>query len=216
MKGLLVKDFKLLLKQKNFFLSVAVLELLIASYAGDASLVVGFLPFIFSMFTISTVSYDEYDNGSAFLFTLPVSRAGYVVEKYCFALLLAGGAWLVSLLLACALAGFNSSISLPDVLQNALVSFPVLLLVQALLIPFILKFGGEKGRLVLAVAMGILFAAFAFLAKSAAAGRALSSAADLLSALGKISSALLLYLAVLLVFLLSMRISISIMNRKEF
>ena len=35
-----------------------------------------------AIFAITTISYDEFDNGLAFLMTLPVTRKQYVAEKY--------------------------------------------------------------------------------------------------------------------------------------
>ena len=33
---------------------------------------------------MSSISYDEFDNGNAFLFSLPITRKDYVLEKYIF------------------------------------------------------------------------------------------------------------------------------------
>lgn len=87
-KGLFVKDFKLMKVQKNFFLVIVAVSVGMAAFYDDSTFMIGFLAL--SLFTLSTISYDEFDNGNAFLFTLPVSRTNYAVEKYCLALLLAG------------------------------------------------------------------------------------------------------------------------------
>ena len=47
---------------------------------------------------LGTLSYDEFDRGYSFLFTLPVSKRGYVKEKYVLGLLFCGGIWLLSVL----------------------------------------------------------------------------------------------------------------------
>ena len=88
MKGLLIKDFSLLKNQKNFFILVFVMAgfLTIANGAesSPATFVLPYVGFVSSFFVLSTISYDEYDNGNAFLFTLPFERKVYVVEKYVF------------------------------------------------------------------------------------------------------------------------------------
>ena len=56
---------------------------------------IGFLTFVMSLFSVSSISYDEFDNGNAFLFSLPITRTTYVVEKYCFGLILGLSAWTV-------------------------------------------------------------------------------------------------------------------------
>lgn len=40
-----------------------------------------------AMIAVGTLSYDETDNGLAFLMTLPVDRKTYVREKYLFILI---------------------------------------------------------------------------------------------------------------------------------
>ena len=81
MTGLLVKDFKLMATQKNFFLVILLIVIGMISFTEDVSFPLGFLTFALSLFTLSTISYDEFDNGYAFLFTLPITRVGYVLEK---------------------------------------------------------------------------------------------------------------------------------------
>ena len=92
MKGLLVKDFRLLKVQKNFFLLIIAVAIGMALFTNDVAPMLGFLAFVLSIFTLSTISYDEFDNGNAFLFSLPVSRKDYAIEKYCLGLILEGGA----------------------------------------------------------------------------------------------------------------------------
>ena len=87
MKGLLIKDFKLLKNQKNFFIILIAIVIGMSAYMEDVSFIIGYLTFICSMFTLSSISYDEFDNGYAFLFSLPITRKGYVLEKYSFGLI---------------------------------------------------------------------------------------------------------------------------------
>ena len=52
----------------------------------DTSFVIMYANIIFMMFGLSTISYDAFDNGEAFLFTLPITKKLYVKEKYVFSL----------------------------------------------------------------------------------------------------------------------------------
>ena len=97
-------------------------------------------------------------NGNAFLFTLPISRGGYAVEKYCFGLLLGGGTWILAMLAAFMISGFKGTISVPNSLISGLAILPVMLLMQAVMIPFQLKFGSEKGKIAIISTVGVLFA----------------------------------------------------------
>ena len=157
MKGLLVKDFKLMKGQKNFYFIMIAVAVIMALFFDNPSFMIGFLSFVMSLFTLSTISYDEFDNGNAFLFTLPVSRTNYAVEKYCLALLLGGGAWVLSTILATVSAVIKETAAASDIAMTAVTIIPVLVVVQAVMIPFQLKFGGDKARIALIVAFGLLF-----------------------------------------------------------
>ena len=45
-----------------------------------------YITMMVALFTISTISMDEQNNGYAYLFALPFSRKEYVKEKYCYCL----------------------------------------------------------------------------------------------------------------------------------
>ena len=100
MKGLLVKDFCIMKLQKTFFIMIFVMALVFAWSFKNPSYMVSFLTFISSIFVLTTISYDEFDNGYTFLFTLPVSRRIYVLEKYVFGLILGAGTWCVCTVIA--------------------------------------------------------------------------------------------------------------------
>ena len=70
MKGLLIKDFKLMKMQRNFFFVIVMISVGQALFSGSLSVPIGFATFVFPLFTLSTISYDEFDNGNAFLFSL--------------------------------------------------------------------------------------------------------------------------------------------------
>ncbi|MCI9487406.1 MAG: ABC-2 transporter permease [Lachnospiraceae bacterium] len=217
MKGLLIKDFKLMKGQKNFFFLVVLVSIGMPAFSGDATFMLGFLPFVLSMFTLSTISYDEFDNGNAFLFTLPVSRTGYAVEKYILALLLGGGAWVFATLLAVAFAVIKGTANISEILMAAVLILPVLIVIQALMIPFQLKFGSEKGRLALIGAFGLLAVIGVVAVKAAEMlGIDLWELIGNLPAMGMGVMITLLLLAAILVLLTSMKISCSIMKGKEF
>lgn len=94
MKGLLVKDLKLVKNQGKILILLAIaMGAVFGIMDANPSFVVSYMTIFFTIFTISTISYDEYDNGFAFLLTLPATRQQYVHEKYLFSLIMMGGAW---------------------------------------------------------------------------------------------------------------------------
>lgn len=217
MKGLLIKDFRLMKGQKNFFFVIVVISVGMAAFSEDLSFMMSFLPFVLSLFTLSTISYDEFDNGNAFLFTLPVSRAGYTIEKYCLALLLGGGAWVLSVLLAMGAVILRETASLSETVMMAAMMLPPLIVIQAVMIPFQLKFGGEKGRIALIGVFGLLSVIGIAAVKAARMfGIDIEDMLGILPAasMGTIVAALMVIAVILL--LISVKISISIMKNKEF
>ncbi len=156
MKGLLIKDFKLLISQKIFFLLILVVSLGLLLFTNDITFPLGFFSLILSMFTLSTISYDQFDNGNAFLFTLPFSRAGYVIEKYCLGLILGGSSWLFITLLSLLITFFRNNMPFTGVLLSAVAILPFILIFQAVMLPIQIKFGSEKGRIVLIGVLGAI------------------------------------------------------------
>ena len=96
MKGLFVKDLKLMMLQKNFLLLILAIVIGMMIFTDDVVFPLGFLSFIVSLFTVSTISYDDFDNRNAFLFTLPITRNNYVIEKYSLGLLFGCIAWILA------------------------------------------------------------------------------------------------------------------------
>lgn len=218
MKGLLVKDFKLVKLQKNFFFMIIAVAVGVTIINDDATFMLSFLTFVMSMFTLSTISYDEFDNGNAFLFTLPVSRKSYVVEKYVFSFLLGGGSWVLAVLFAVVFSIIQGTVSVLEVVMAAVVIFMIMLMVQAAMIPFQLKFGGEKGRIAMVGAVGILFI-IGFVAVKIAEGLGIDLLNVGIGSLSTVNMGMAVAIAIAVdavVLLVSMKISISIMDRKEF
>ena len=217
MKGLLVKDFKLMKGQINFFFIVIAVSVGIAAFSDNSSFMIGFLPFVLSLFTLSTISYDEFDNGNAFLFTLPISRKSYTIEKYCLALLLGGGAWVLAMLLAMIFGTLRGTASVSDIAMISVSISPALLVIQAVMIPFQLKFGGEKGRIALIGAFGLLFVIGIVIVK---VGQMFGiDITDIINHLPMVSMGIVVTFFIVvaaILLLVSVKISISIMKSKEF
>lgn len=213
MKGLLVKDFKLMKVQKNFYFLLIAIFIVFEILNYDVSFAIGFVTFATSMFTLSTISYDEFDNGSAFLLTLPISRKSYAAEKYVFALLLSLGSWVITVLLAIVLTKSPAS----ETLVPAVIIFIAVLVLQAVMLPIQIKFGGEKGRIALIAVVSLLALVCIGIWKLLEMlGVDIFTALDHLPS---VSTGVLLIIAaavVAVILLISMQISISIMNKKEF
>ena len=110
---------------------------------------------MFSIFTLSTISYDEHDNGAAYLFTLPISRQSYTMEKYVFGLITTMLAWVVFTAAALGATYYRQiEIDLRQWLVIAVTYLAVALLLLAITIPIQFKFGAERSRIALIAVVG--------------------------------------------------------------
>lgn len=217
MKGLLIKDFKLMRAQKNFFLVIAAISLVIAIISQDNAFSIGFLGFIGSLFTLSTISYDEFDNGNAFLFALPVTRKSYVLEKYAFGII----AGIVSLLIGTVISVITVAVRdaglLGAVLMTACTIFPAIILILSLMLPFQLKFGGEMGRIAIIAVIGIISVVGILLKKVIEfMGIDMNLLLNKIPRLGTQIYILLFVLVSFIALAISCKISVAIMGKKEF
>ena len=81
MKGLLIKDYKLLMLQKKTFLLMLLIAICMNFAMQDnPGFIIGYLTFFAALMANTTLSYDEYGNGIIFLLTLPVTRKTYVKQ----------------------------------------------------------------------------------------------------------------------------------------
>ena len=156
MLGLLEKDLRLTLTRKQTLVIFFVVAL-IMGMSMDGSFIVAYLTMLATILAVGTISYDEFDNGFAFLMTLPFSRKTYVREKYLFSLLLAGAAWCVGAILFCVVSGIrHDTASLKEALPMLVAILPVMYLTAAVMIPLQLKYGTEKSRIVLLILFGVI------------------------------------------------------------
>ena len=148
MKGLFVKDIELMKQQKQFFILVVVMEVILnLAGSGSVSFATGYFTIVTAIFAITTISYDEFDNGLAFLMTLPVTRKQYVAEKYLLGAGLTAVAWGIATITGVICKGVAELQGcLSETIIGSLIYIPLALLMLAVSLPLVIHFGAEKGR----------------------------------------------------------------------
>lgn len=217
MKGLLIKDFKLMKMQKRFFLLILLVGVVITFSSYDVAFTTGFMAFVSSLFSISSISYDEFDNGNAFLFSLPISRRTYAVEKYIFGAILGCCAWVLAMIIAISM-GFLKGIH-PDAETwfSAFLILSMMFVILALMLPFQLKFGGERGRIVLIGCLALMLVIGGLALNGLELiGIDLLAMLDAMPAVNAGIMSLITLLIALLFLGVSCLISIGIVQKKEF
>lgn len=158
MKGLLIKDLRLMLIQKRFFLMMVIIAIGMMFSMNNSSFIFGYLTFVCSLFSISSISYDEFDNGYAFLFTLPITRKEYILEKYVFGFIVSLISWVISIIIAFSYEIIkNNMFSYIDILESAVGLLLINFIILSLLIPMKIKYGSEKGNIAQMILFGGIF-----------------------------------------------------------
>ena len=161
MKALLTLDLRYMMTQKSFLALIALVGGVMALTQNDNYIfVIGYLGFMGMITGMMAVTMDDQNHGLAFLFSLPIDRRVYVREKYLF---IAGTGLVFSLfgtvlcLLFRTFADYNAPFS--EILTTAAGTTFVMMFFIAIMLPLTLKFGVERARLAMFIAIGFFFAA---------------------------------------------------------
>ena len=221
MKGLLVKDFKILMNQKKFMIMFFFVAIVL-SFSMDSSFIVSYISMIGTILTLSTISFDYQDEGYSFLMTLPIKRGDYAIGKYAFTVLGLACFWGISLVLQ--FASFfiqGTEFDLTETLLTDICLLPLFIFVAAVLIPIEIKFSPEKVRVVMFLFFGIVLVI-------AMGGKALLeklqdntgiefvSKLETLDAVNPLPIIMGVLAISLIMLLISMVISVRIMEKREF
>lgn len=217
MLGLLVKDIKLLIGQKQFFLAIILISIFFLAMGENPMFLVSYCTMIFAFFTISTMSYDEFNHGLQFIFTLPVSRRVYVLEKYVFGLGIGGLAWLVTTIVGgCYGMATDMTFVMSEWMVAELSVLFVLSLFLCVVLPLQFKFGAEKGRTALFVLMAAVFASFTAFMKIEGLADTLNSKILWIQSLGSVVCGLIAVAIWGVTVAVSIAVSMRIVEKKQF
>ena len=217
MAGLFDKDLRILLQRKQaivIFLAIAV----ILGFSTGGTFVVGYTTFCILILAVSTISYDEFDNGFSFLMTLPITRQSYVVEKYILCSICGVVAWIFSVVVCiCENQYKQVTVVTEDLLMEAAIMLPIVLFLMDMMIPVQIKYGSEKSRIVLISVMGIVMIVSISVKKAVEMlDLPLESLFEKLQSITEVQVLVGSIIFIIVATLLSFAISYRIMNNKEF
>ena len=155
MTGLLLKDICTLKKQLRLYFLICLIIAVVAGWNAEASGFISvYIPVFISVLPGTALAYDEQSKWDTMAAMMPYSVRELVLSKYLLGLLcfIAGG------LLLCVqrlVAGTLFTAETASVFCTALIT---VLLLQALTLPMSIRFGVEKGRVLLlaVVALGVV------------------------------------------------------------
>lgn len=224
MKGLLVKDIRLISKFKVMavILLFVVMILLLQGDGGNYAFIIAYSTMMVGVISLSTISTDENDRNLPFIMTLPITKKIYVTEKYALVVLSSVIGSAVSIV-CCMLTNIPKS---NEIFQQGIAIFMVLSIYHMIMLPLQLKYS-DKSRI--AVFSLVAFGMFIYLVSGKIVNslgmlgaRAGFTKEDVINVVDKILSLnkFLLGAGCLIIWLLcwalSFMVSMGIMNKKEF
>lgn len=209
MIALILKDIVTL--KKTLLLTVTI-SIAIALY-GIYENVLFMVPLLCAMIPLIlngiAFGYDTKSNFEQFVFSMPIKKSSYVLSKlfFAFAFGLIGSICIFVLLM------IKNQMSLDNIAFMTLITLAASILISAIQLPFILKYGAEKGKLIMGITFFLIFALSTLL----------KTKSDFLAKLMKIFSMYSMPMICLGILVLSILIigvavksSIMIMEKKEY
>lgn len=219
-RGLLEKDFRLFFRQgSNLFLVLAFIALFfILTGKTGATFIATYIPSVMAVYSGNTISYDENEHGYTYLFSLPVNKKMYVREKYMFSFIMTLCGWGIGVICAgIAVLIKPGEVFDLEMLEMELITIFVFQAIAGIVIAIRLRFEGEKGRMVLPIAILIIFAVCYTIGHFLETKLELKeSISYMIGEIGDFEIAILLIVLSLLVWFASYKYSMRVMKKKEF
>ena len=147
MKGLLLKDWCLTVRYGNMQLIFAVVYGVIGAVLPEANAFVALPVMLIALLPNTIYAYDEREKWTTYVRALPVTDAQYVTGKYLY------GAICLAVYFALLIAA-NLAFRIDGFAGQFIMFFVGGLLMPSLMMPFMFRFGTERGRLAYLIVFG--------------------------------------------------------------
>ncbi len=156
MKGLLLKDFYMMLKYCRTYLLMVVVFIAV-SFVNSESLLFAFYPcMLCGMIPVTLLSYDERSKWLQYSATMPYTKAQIVSGKYLIGLCIQAAMLLVTAIVQTLRMNLNDVFSLEAYLSFMMLLAAMSLLTSSITLPFMFKLGVEKGLMAYYVMIGMV------------------------------------------------------------
>ena len=167
MFGLVIKDFLVMRKNITYYFGFLVIYgFLSAAGVFPYSILAGMVALVGLMLPMSSFAYDDQARWEKFAAATPAGRRGVVQGKYLFALLgtLVSAVLVGAILTAMGLLGTMETEAWWEPLAVVGACACVTLLLDSVFLPFLLKYGAEKARIMSLLVFAVVFGGMALLA----------------------------------------------------
>ena len=157
MKGLIQKDMRVL-RQSNrlYFLLIVVYAFITVVTDMGFSFYSSMVTVVALLLPMNCFSWDNYAKWDSFAMALPLSRKEIVGARYLLLLLVGGGAALLLLVLGALLGLIQGNLDVGMLIISSFSSLYGAVLINALMMPLMYRFGPEKARLFMLVAIALV------------------------------------------------------------
>lgn len=153
MVSFIKKDLLIIKANVKAFLLILVFYVFLLTL-GEGELDVSyFLPFIAIMLCLSTFSYDEFNNWNAYAITLPNGRKSVIQGKYVGTLILMFISSVLAFVTSLIFLTIKDMLVMEEIIASLVMTVAAMSLIVAVTYPLIFKFGIEKGRIGMMVAI---------------------------------------------------------------
>lgn len=207
MKGLLLKDGWLTARYCRSYLLFILVFFIVSRFSGDSSFFSVYPVLLAGLLPMTLQSYDEKDRWDIYSGTLPYTRAQLVSAKYTIGLIAVAAVWLLFAAAEAVKQIRTGNFVLETYAATVAMLLPGLI-GPTLVMPFIFRFGVEKGRIAHFICIGVL----------CAAGTVWLTVTDTVAILPVDRGYMLplLLLAALVLYALSWRLSVVWYQKREF
>ncbi len=161
MIGLIIKDLINLKKLSKIYLLLMAFYFIVGMAGGNQDMFSGMVVMLAVMIPITALSYDEKNKWDRYALTMPLMRGTIVLSKYVLGL--------IFLITAFILAFLSNIIFTETILyENLMINLTILsvgIMMMSFVLPIILKFGVEKGRILMMIVFFTPVAIIAMLPK---------------------------------------------------
>lgn len=209
MTALILKDIATLKKTLLLSITLFIALVVYGVYENEIFMIPLICTMIPLILTAIAFGYDTKSKFEQFAFSMPIKKSSFVLSKLFFAFVfgLFGSVCLFVQLV------IKSEMSIDNIIFISLITLVASVLISAIQLPFILKYGAEKGRLIMVLTYFIVFSLSSLLkAKS-----------DLLTNVVEFflnNSRVMIFLGIVFVSIviigMAIKISILIMEKKEY
>lgn len=209
MTALILKDIATLKKTLLLSITLCIALVVYGVYENEIFMIPLICTMIPLILTAIAFGYDTKSKFEQFAFSMPIKKSSFVLSKLFFAFVfgLFGSVCLFLQLV------IKSEMAIDNIIFISLITLVASILISAIQLPFILKYGAEKGRLIMVLTYFIVFSLSSLLkAKS-----------DLLTNVVEFflnNSRVMIFLGIVFVSIviigMAIKISILIMEKKEY